>query len=106
MVSTKISSTCILYDVTYQSSECSQRISGEIIGVPRLTGYSTGGYKFASCGCKPSSYSLQSIELCYSKKKASTVHSKHQTEIFYVSWDVITLIVNSFYTNNSDHNSP
>ena len=80
----KRSSTCILYDVTCQSSECSQRINGEIIGVPLLTGYSTGGYKFANCGCKPSSYSLQLSELCYSTRKAREVDSKLQNEFCFL----------------------
>jgi len=44
--------------MTYRSSECSHRTSGAIIGVPLLTGYCTGGYKFANCGCSPSSNKL------------------------------------------------
>jgi len=50
--------TCVMQYMTYQSSECSHRTSGEIIGVPLLTGYCIGGYKFANCGCRPSSYNL------------------------------------------------
>jgi len=54
--------TSVVTYMTYQSSECSHWTSGEIIGVPLLTGYFTGGYKFANCGCKPSSYNLQQQE--------------------------------------------
>jgi len=32
---------------------CMYLIDGKIIGVPRLTGNFTGGYKLTICGCKP-----------------------------------------------------